>query len=385
MIPLDFPPANFEVEDQLKRMLTSPRFRNAPNPSAFLELGVRRALKGKKTTGRVVGDVLFKGKLIPGESSDVRITARNLRKTIEKYYACEGRDDIVIISFADPQTDVTIKPVEGEAYTPRFGYNQRFSSLVVSRMGFRCLEQSTYRDHRHAFSIFTSILKNDPNNIAAALGLIQTISNFAERKWEYPIQIEPFDVCIGLFEKLEKRAEKYWRLWAAKAYFWKGTGNDELVASCYEKAVSSNRTATESFRPYIEFLFANGRDKEGLGLAERYVVERIEDSTAVAWYGKTIFRSGRHDVGIEHLYTALRMDPGNCLAHETMAAIRLMQKNRKGVFTHLLALQALCDTDSFKLIVKFLEENEEQLDMKGCVAELLPQLAPVASVAIVSR
>jgi tetratricopeptide (TPR) repeat protein len=373
MSTLDFPPANYEVEDQLKRILATPRFRNASNPSAFLELVVKRALKGKKTTGRIVAQELFGSKFIPGESVDVRVTARNLRKTLEKYFEREGSNDVVIISFQDPAEDKSIKPVEGEAYTPRFCYNPKHETFIFLRVAYRCLEQPTYRNLDQAFKIFTDILDREPENIGAALGLAETLCKFAERHWINPSPVEQFTTALNLLERVRNRAEAYWRFWAVMAYLHDGTGKQELIASCYEKALSLDRISTESFIPYIAFLIESQRTDEALCLAQRYANERVEDSTAVAQYGQILVSVGRWDIGIGHLQAALAIDPGNYLAHETMAAVRFVQKDTDGVSVHLQALKLLCDPPSFSRIVTMLQNAEEQYGLKGCIAKLLAQ------------
>jgi tetratricopeptide (TPR) repeat protein len=405
MSSLDFPPKGYEVEDQLKRMLASPRFRNAPNPSAFLELGVTRALKGKRTPGRVIAAALFGGKFIQGESPDVRVTAKNLRKTLERYYENEGSTDVVIISYPEPLKDKTVKFVEGEAYTPRFAYNPKHETFIQVRLGYRFLEQSTYRDYCNALNIFTGILENDPDNLGALLGLTETFCKFGDNQWapswrisdglvatlcgegenvwKSPSKVPALTVCISIFAKLEKRAGNYWRYWAARAYFDMRKSEAKLVASYYEKALKLNRTATESFIPYIEFLVETNKRDEALGLAQRYVNERVEDSLAVAQYGYILCLAGRQDVGIGHLQAALHMDPGNCLAHQSLATIRLMQRDVDAIFVHLQALRLLCDAESFTRFSSFLEMNEEQYELKGCIANLLSRPANGDSEAIV--
>jgi tetratricopeptide (TPR) repeat protein len=151
----------------------------------------------------------------------------------------------------------------------------------------------------------------------------------------------------------------------------KGEGKNELVCSFYEKALALDRQFTESYLPYIEFLVDTGRTDEAMVLAQAYMNDRIEDSTAVAQYWQILCSVGRYESGLNHLQTALTMDPGNCLAHETMAAVRLMQRDRKSLAVHLLALKALCDARSFDRIAKFLTDAEEQYDVKGMIANVL--------------
>jgi tetratricopeptide (TPR) repeat protein len=370
MSKLDFPPAKHEVENQLQRMLASPRFRNAENPSDFLRLGVERALEGNKTTGHVIADGLFKGKFIQGESADVRVTAGNLRKTLAKYYASEGSNDFVIISLPKPAQDKSIRPVEGEAYTPQFSYNPRHETQIFLRIAFRSLEQSTYSDFDRASRIFADILGRDPENLGATLGMVEMCCKCADRRWENPDGAGP-SACKNVLANLEKRADSYWRFWAVRAYLYKGEEKNELSSSFYEKALALDRQSTESYLPYIEFLVDTGRTDEAMVLAQAYMNDRIEDSTAVAQYGQILLSVGRGESGLNHVQTSLTMDPGNILAHETMAAVRLTQRDLKSLAVHLLALKALCDARSFERIAKFLTDAEEQYDLKGSIAKLL--------------
>jgi hypothetical protein len=111
--------------------------------------------------------------------------------------------------------------------------------------------------------------------------------------------------------------------------------------------------------------------------------DRVEDSTAVAQYGQILYSVGQCESGITLLQSALVMDPGNCLAHETMAAVRLTQRDVKSFSVHLLALKALCDAPSFNRIAKFFTDAEEKYDLKGSVANLISQSANGDSEAIV--
>jgi hypothetical protein len=79
----------------------------------------------------------------------------------------------------------------------------------------------------------------------------------------------------------------------------------------------------------------------------------------------------------------LHMDPGNCLAHQSLATIRLMQRDVDAIFVHLQALRLLLDAESFTRFSSFLEKNEEQYELKGCIANLLSRPANGDSEAIV--
>ena len=129
MIFADLSPTPSEIREQLARMVASARFRNAFNQSAFLKLVVERALQGKKTSGHVIAKVLFGEKFSKGESTDVRVTATNLRKTLKRYYATEGSEDLTIIALPNPPEDKSVKLTEGQAYTPGFSYNNHHAGM----------------------------------------------------------------------------------------------------------------------------------------------------------------------------------------------------------------------------------------------------------------
>jgi hypothetical protein len=104
-------PTKPEIEEQLQRMLSGKRFRNAKNQADFLALGVRRALGGKKTPGHIIAKELFPEKFQRAESTDVRVTASNLRQTLKRYYADEGIDDLVLIVLPEPPPDKKVKHI----------------------------------------------------------------------------------------------------------------------------------------------------------------------------------------------------------------------------------------------------------------------------------
>jgi tetratricopeptide (TPR) repeat protein len=103
-------PSCQEVERQLERILAGKRFANSPNQAMLLDYVVRKALKGTSVTEDEAGVALFPG-YVPDGSTDVRVTASNMRKRLSEYYAKEGGDDRVLITL--PKGN----------YTALFGYN----------------------------------------------------------------------------------------------------------------------------------------------------------------------------------------------------------------------------------------------------------------------
>jgi hypothetical protein len=391
----DFPPPDFEVEAQLKRILASPRFKNAPNPSAFLDLTVRRALKGKKTTG-----TLFAGKFFQGVSDDVRVTALNLRNTLKKYYDKEGRTDVVVISYPKPESDRTIKPVEGAAYTPRFSHNPNHESYIICRVAYRSLDDQTQSSFYRAINLFTDLLMDDHEDCGALLGLVEAICAFCDRSWvpeipkwhltedllrsicnsvtaETPItaaQVSAIEICDSIFSILEIRAEHHWRYWAVRAQYLQQR-NLPGSERCFSIALRLDRLATESFIPYMYFLIEINRCDEAVGLAQSYCNERVEDSFAVGEYGRLLCAAGRRKIGIGHLQVAIAIMPGNCSALQSLAVIRMIEKDVSGLASLLQTLKLYCDSDTFQWFLHYLEAHEQQFELPGCMAKLMLDLA----------
>jgi predicted ATPase len=123
-----------DVRAQLQAILTSEAFRNAPNLCRFLRYVVNAAVQGTadKLKEYSIGvEVFGRGESFdPRADTIVRVQARRLRAKLTAYYACEGKDDAIVISvpkgryaplfFLTPSRDpVNVVPegVTGTAWT----------------------------------------------------------------------------------------------------------------------------------------------------------------------------------------------------------------------------------------------------------------------------
>jgi hypothetical protein len=247
----DFPPSKEEVLEQLRAVLATPRFTNALKPSAILRLGVERILQGEKTTGKHIAKGVFGKDFDQYVSPDVRVTASNLRKTLKTYYEREGADDLSVFSYPEPQTDKSIRPTEGEAYTPRYAFNPTNDILMLVRLAYVRLEKVTYGDHERAFRIFERLLGEDPESVEANLGMATTLLSFAQWGWVNPADSEPSAACEEIFVKLGGRAANFWRYWATKAFFAQGKEDVKLAEKFYGRSLALNRSSVEDFLPFI--------------------------------------------------------------------------------------------------------------------------------------
>jgi len=138
----DSVPTHEEIRRQLSRMLSGEHFSANENPARFLAFVVERALQNEPITQAVIGFELFPGKYARTEIPDVRVTARNLRMVLAKYYAHEGAEDLVLIKLPTPPGANKPKLPPGKAYKPVFSYNPRSPAHKEYSQGLYMLSQS---------------------------------------------------------------------------------------------------------------------------------------------------------------------------------------------------------------------------------------------------
>ena len=379
MTPPDTPPRKFEVKDQLKRMLASPRFVNAPNPSAFLEYVVQRAIEGKKTSGHHLASHLFKDKFVKDESADVRVTKSNLGKLMAKYYAQEGHDDIVIITFPEAPKDKSIKLKEGEAYTPRFSYNPEYWLATGLRFGYISLDRWSYKNHLRAFEIFSALLEKQTGHVGPTLGLVETLCNFDDRNWQNPLHVEWYSTCCDLLSTLPPEDHRYWRYWAVRGLVELTQGDLEKAKTAFEEALALDRALTEGYEPYITFIFKTNKTGEGLALANRYLGQHLGDASAHARFGLFLVQAGRFDEGMKYLAGALDLEPGNCAAHELLAAAFLAVGDIPRFVNHMQALKVVYDTESYMATVEAMQLAAERTGLGDEVVKALTAASSASS------
>ncbi len=119
------------INEQLERILASPRFKGSPRLSDFLRYVVTETLGGrgdriKQYTVGVEG-LGYEAGFDPGSDPNVRVHARQLRRALEEYYETHGRTDVVRIEI----------PVG--SYVPEFGENQVALDTAGSSEGVAAL------------------------------------------------------------------------------------------------------------------------------------------------------------------------------------------------------------------------------------------------------
>jgi tetratricopeptide (TPR) repeat protein len=290
-------PTDAEVGEQLQKMEASKRFRGAPSQWDFLKLVVERALQGKKSREEDIGKILFPG-FLKDESTDVRVTAGNLRKTINRYYRQEGHDDLVRIDLPMPEKNMKI--AAGQSYTPVFTYNPLHSVGKDYKLGMFYLKRGQIDDYSKAVKHFVNVLKITPEHVGACLGFAESMigAGVLYRLFDAASEEDDSDFYYAAYwlDRAHPRAVKYWRLWAAGGWLQTAIRKLGEAGKSFDTALLLDRSSTESYHGYMEFLAETGRKDEAKRLGEEYLTRRFDDIRAHAFYGRLLLGMGEHFV-----------------------------------------------------------------------------------------
>jgi tetratricopeptide (TPR) repeat protein len=349
-------PTHAEIEEQLKRMTTSTRFQKAPNQAAFLELVVRRALAGQTKTREVtIGRLLFPG-FLKDESTDVRVTASNLRKTLPRYYEEEGFDDLVLIGLPRSQHKGSKLP-EGLAYTPEFSYNPTHNVSKEFKLGEYYRRRRLVEDCEHAMTHYAQVLKVAPYHIGACIGMAECLCGAVQTEyvigyWNEAEKEEWIFQAARFLDRVHNRAKETWRLWATGAAMLIVLGKLNEAKDNFDVALSIDRTAVEQYPPYLYFLVLSGSATVARRLAARYLDRRVDDIEAHTTYADLLIETGEESDEKEAekvLRVALKMAKNEHSVHYLLAKLMARQERADEYAKHLEHMRLLGDKVSHKL------------------------------------
>jgi tetratricopeptide (TPR) repeat protein len=359
MTPKFGSPTSREIKDQLERMLAAPRFRNASNRADFLALIVRRALQGKKTPGHIIAKQLFQEK----PDYYVRVTASNLRKTLNEYQGKEGREDLVRIALPKPPNEKKIKLPEGEAYTPEFSYNPNHALGRELRLGRHFHRRGMLTDEQLAFGHFTKALTMCPHHLEASIGVVEAWCSLLD--WGAAIEDQATQATLVQASRVMDMAwvsgSTYWRVYAAAGHLYSLHGHLDRAKEYFAKAVALDRMTTESYEPYVKFLIHSGDRSEGVSLAKNYFDAHEEDIYAYTTYALALARSGSYAEAGLILERALVIDKSNALLQFYVAQLRIFQSRYREALPHLELMKALTDEQTIRQIAPWFMEHISSL------------------------
>ena len=352
-------------------MLASVRFRSAKTQSDFLEHVVKRALHGKKTSEANLGKKLLGSKYIKDESTHVRVAAGKLRLALKRYYAREGREDLVIIALRDPSEDKTVRPPEGEAYTPTFRYNPAHSVGKEYQLGMYYLSRGMWEDHKKAMDHFVAVLRMAPEHIGASIGLCEAYCGtfYWDREFLSATDVDELVMqAAGFLDRVDARARRFWRLHAAGGYMmvtgaavkaWEQSSLEDAKTT-FDTALKLDRASTENYPPYFDFLIHVKNSAEAVRLVRQYLDARPGDMAAHTTCARILLSAGEVLEANEVLQKALTIDRGYYAVHFYLALIAVARRRPEEMVMHILQLQLLADDVTYRTALRWAGKLAEQ-------------------------
>lgn len=332
-----------EVIPQLEHMLASGRFVNAPNQADFLRLVVRRALKGRDTSGQIIAKTLFADKFANGVSTDVRVTAANLRTTLRKYYAAEGNEDAVIISLPDPPKDRSVKLPEGKAYTPSFSYNPNHAAGKSLRLGQQYLRRRSPMELVEALDEFEKTARSSAGRADGWTGLAESACLLVTYHTSPSIRKKSLQTAVAAGAKAVQLAPDYWRAYAATGAALLCSHDMANASKAFSRAQELEAENTRQYGWYIPFLISVGKHAEALEIARRQSEDRIEDPLAQATYGFYLYLFRQFEAAKSILEQALKLDRNDWFALLAMSLVCYALDDPDQALKHYDRIQFLLD------------------------------------------
>lgn len=364
-------PTTPEIEAQLERMLACARFRNAKKQADFLEHVVKRALQGKKTSETNLGKKLLGRKYIKDESTHVRVAANKLRPALRRYYASEGRGDLVLITLTDPSENKSITPQKGEAYTPAFAYNPAHGVGKEYQLGMYYLARGMWEDHPKAIDHFVAVLRMAPEHIGASIGLCEAYcaTLYWDREFLSAADVDELAAqAAGFLDRVDDRARSFWRLHAAGGYMLvtgaavKAWEKESLrrATIAFDQAFKLDRAATEAYPPYFDFLIQVEKAPEAVRLVRQYLDARPGDMAAHTTCARILLSAGEVLEAKEVLQKALTIDRGYYAVHFYLALIAVARRRPEEMVMHILQLKLLADDMTYRMALRWAGKLAEQ-------------------------
>lgn len=320
-------------------MREKPRFKNAENQSEFLGCVVRMTFSGKLTTEDAIGKKLFGSKYTTDQSTDVRVTAGNLRNTLIKYYENEGLNDLVIIALPKPPSDRSLKLPRGDAYKPFFRYNPNHEIAREYVSGVFHLRPAAHFKLQVAAEHFDNVLHLQPNHVDALIGMAETSLLYA---FAYPSRHEDslMKSAVHCGNRAVKINSQYWHAHAvlgAAHYF---SFRYSAARASFEEALRLDKAKTLRYGWYHAFLLADRKIEDALSLAKKRSESDPTDTFPKALYGLYLYLNRDLDAAKKVLTGSLLIDQ-NCWASRLgLTLVELALGNTKEALLHHNLLEA---------------------------------------------
>jgi tetratricopeptide (TPR) repeat protein len=319
MVPTDTVPPEELIRHQLDHMLASKRFLTAPSQAAFLRLVTDWTMQEKECSENAIGPVLFPG-FLKDESLDVRVTIQSLRKTIGKYYAHEGREDLVVITFTKPRSQDRRNLKPGEAYSPTFSYNPEHKATYEMKLGQFFLDRrASLDDLLQASNHFASACVIVPRHLGAVIGQAEALIAFKAAADAYID--DNTGMTLELLSAVKSASPQWWKPHAVHGWLMVVTNHCAEAEAAFNDALSLDDEGTKRYRPYHGYLLKVGKIDEAMRLSRECIVRDPGDTNAYRHHFGVAAYAQRTEETLDFLRNMLSFDRKDSVTFMALGAI----------------------------------------------------------------
>lgn len=335
-------PSQQQVEEQLKRILTSEPFgggtssRKAPAVTKLFAYLVLGRLPGKPLDDEHLAVDCFKRPLGRHAEADlklVRQTMHNVRERLEEYNATAGLNDLVVISLP-----------KGNQNRPVFTFNVRTDANKAVRRGLRLVDKEGPHNLAHAIEEFEKAIRLERTYAEGYAGKAMALTTLTLHGYS-TVPGASLSEAEGAAREALRLSEKSWRGHAALGAIHAFRREWKLADSEFIEALRIDWNGTCDHGAYGVYLLARGRYADLHKLIHKYSGEYEEDVTFAGRCALYSYLMREYDAAERYLLGNLQMNENLWLIHLMLALVYMACNRVPEALLHVRLIAPLSGAD----------------------------------------
>lgn len=264
---------------------------------------------------------------------------RNLRDSLESYYATDGINDPIRIQF-----------LKGSGCRATVAYTHRSPADVSYRRGLQNLRSFNPQDVHNAVAHFEEAIAADPDYAAAYARLAEAMCNLSWYVYDRP----PRDILLAAHKIAERGIALAPDAWESLLGFgivslclhrW------EEGAKAFEAALALDETRTSSHLWFCQYLDVTGRFPGTVAKTERDFLNAPDDEYRAYTHAYSLYFARRFDEAEKLCREILRLDRFSFRGHGGMYLTCVSAGKPEQALFHAQQLHALAQADIFSGLI----------------------------------
>jgi tetratricopeptide (TPR) repeat protein len=349
-------PNKAEVEKELERLLASKRLKAAPNQARMLRYVVRQRLQDTDVSEAIIGHALFPHWIEDG-SDDVRVTARNLRNTLARYYAEEGAGNPVVITLP-----------RGPKYRALFSFNSPAAKPYERGLHLYAALKHTI-DAEKAIEQFNKAIALDPG-YAPAFAAKAEVEFSRAFFWQWPFPKDAVALAEASANEALRLSPTLWKPYLVLGMVHCARCAWDKAESSFKAALRASSEDVQRHAWYAAYLMATGREQKALRLVAESARDAPGDPAAQSLHALLLYVTRQFDKAEAILHEV--ETPTHWFTHIVLACVLPCIRESDEAWIHarranvligdgLPGFEALCMRDGKQETRPFREERNRHL------------------------